>query len=422
VATVDDAGRFEFNGLFSGSLALSLDTRNWKLSNANRSLDLLNGWRMVGLLEADKSDLLLIIEKGQYDYSSGSIANGQLPAQDRPENNPLSGAEKSGQPAMILAGQVLDDKTGQPLAHYRIVPGYKPPVGPAGPLPGQKPILQSILSPFTKKLVPIQEQPYWMFGRTETNAQANFAVEFASLSSKPMLRIEADDYLPFETEPCASTTSNLVIRLKPGTGPDGVVLLPDGKPAEGATVVYAIEKEQFGFSDRKLSTYNRGKQLITGKDGRFSFPMRAHGRVLFVAHAAGWAEESVERGGENLKLRLQPWAVLRGTLLDTNGQAMAGVELALTMPHDWQRGDPFLNFQGQATTDAQGRFQFAGVPPRRLEVQRKIPFGLPPSRGWTYRMQTWLVAQPGTNELGNVTYDQPPPAPLFEQIKKTIGL
>jgi hypothetical protein len=107
---------------------------------------------------------------------------------------------------------------------------------------------------------------------------------------------------------------------------------------------------------------------------------------------------------------------------------MAGVELALTMPHDWQSGDPFLNFQGRIKTDAQGRFQFGNAPPRRLELQRVTPVGpphgvagLPPNRGWTYRMQTWLVAQPGTNDLGNVTYDQPPRAPLFEHIKKQIG-
>ncbi|HEX5220777.1 MAG TPA: hypothetical protein VFZ59_14505 [Verrucomicrobiae bacterium] len=425
----DREGKFEINGLYTGGLNLSVEPRDWKLSADNRSLDLLNGWRMTGLLEGDKEDLLLIVEKGRFDYSSSSVANGQLPAADRPENRPLFGAEKSGPRPIVLAGQVLDDKTGSPVGSYRILPGYKPPVNTALAPPAQKPLLQTILSPFTKKPVPPGEQPYWMFGRIATNTQADFAIEFVPLSSAPLLRFEADEYLPFETDPSSATTSNLVIRLKRGSGPDGVVLLPDGKPAEGATVVYAIAKEQFGFADRKLSTYNRGKEFVTGKDGKFSFPMRAHARTLFVAHQAGWAEKSVEEGGENLKLKLQPWAVLSGTLVDTNNQLMVGVELGLTMPHDWQAGDPFMNFQARVKTDVQGRFQFVNVPPRRLEVQRIIPVGpppgvagLPPNRGWSYRMQTWLVAQPGTNDLGNVTYDQPPRAPLFEQIKKSIGL
>ena len=426
VAEVGESGRFEFNGLFSGPLSLSLEPRNWRLSGANRSLDLLNGWRMVGLLESDKDNLLLVIEKGEYNYNSGSSVNGQLPMQDRPENKPLLGAEKTGPPPIVLAGQVIDDKTGQPLAGYKIVPGYKPPVNTMAPPPGQKPLLKAILQPFVGKTVTWNEQPFWMHGRTETGTQAGFAVEFVPLSSSPMLRFEADDYLPFETEPYANTTSNLVIRLRAGTGPDGTVLLPDGKPAESATVVFAIAREQFTLWEKEFKSGGSAKSSqTTGKDGKFAFPMRAQGRRVFAAHNDGWAEASVDQGGENLKLRLQRWAILTGTLVDTNGRPMAGVELAVTMQNDSQRGEPLLHSQGRVVTDARGTFRFVDVPPRRLEVQRVIPFvstgGQAVYRGWRYQMQTWLVAQPGTNNLGNVIYDQPPPAPMFEQIKKSIG-
>jgi protocatechuate 3,4-dioxygenase beta subunit len=427
MAGVDENGRFEFNGLFSGPLSLSLEPRSWRLSGANRSLDLLNGWRMAGLLESDKANLLLVIEKGEYNYNSGGAVNGQLPMQDRPENNPLLGAEKTGPPPIVLAGRVIDDKTGQSITRYKVVPGYKPPVNTIAPPPGQKPLLKTILQPFVGQSVPWNEQPFWMHGRTETMTQAGFAVEFVPLSSSPMLRFEADDYLPFESEPYANTTSNLVVRLRAGTGPNGVVLLPDGKPAEGATVVFAITREQFTLGEREFKSRSSEKSSqTTGKDGKFSFPMRAQGRRVFVTHNDGWAEASVEQRGENLKLRLQRWATLLGTLVDTNGRPMAGVELAVTMQNDWPRGEPLVNSQGRVVTDAQGNFRFVDVPPRRLEVQRVIPFistgGQAVHRGWTYQMQTWLIAQPGTNNLGNVTYDQPPPAPLVEQIKKSIGL
>jgi hypothetical protein len=60
------------------------------------------------------------------------------------------------------------------------------------------------------------------------------------------------------------------------------------------------------------------------------------------------------------------------------------------------------------------------VPPRRVEVQRIIPMGM---GGWTYRLQTWLEPQPGiTNDVGKVTYDQPPPLPALEQLKQRFGL
>jgi hypothetical protein len=41
---------------------------------------------------------------------------------------------------------------------------------------------------------------------------------------------------------------------------------------------------------------------------------------------------------------------------------------------------------------------------------------------WSSHPQTWFVAQPGTNNLGKVTYDRPPPPPMLEQLKKSIGL
>ncbi len=421
LAKVNDAGEFELTGLCPGELEVSLDSRNWRLASANRSMDIWNGWRLTGLLEQDKADLLLVIEKGQFDYNASGMANGQLPQQDWPQNRPLHGAERSGPPPIILAGQVLDDKTGKPMSRFKVVPGYKPPV--TATMPGQKPLLKTILEPFAKKTIPWNELPFWKLSQTQTFSNGNFAVEFVPLSSSPMLRIEAEDYLPIETGPTNQTTSNIVVRLVRGAGPNGVILLPDGKPAEGATVLYATSKEQFGLDGKKISTYGRNKATATtGKDGIFSFPMRAHGERIFVVHPAGWAEEAVDREGQNLKLRLQPWATLSGTLVDATGAPMSNVELALTMPHNWQRGDPFFNYQGRVTTDAQGRFQFVDVPPRRIELQRMIPMGTPPSRGWTYKMQTWLVAQPGTNNLGKVTYDQPPALPVFDRLKQQLGL
>ncbi len=418
-SAVDEAGAFTVDGLSPGKIEVSVSQRNWRLAGANRSLDVWNSWQLTGLLEEDKTDLLLVIEKGEMQYNVSASGNGQLPQQDWPQNRPIAGAEKTGPPPIVLAGRVVDDKTGQPIPRARVVPGYKPPV-PTGPRP-TKPILNQVVEAFGKKTVAWNEQPFWWMSRGEVVSNGTFSVDFTPLSSTPMLRVEAEGYRPFETDPIPTNNTSLVIRLKSGEGPNGVVLLPDGKPAEGATVHYAASQEQLGLSGRTLRAYGqREGQQVTGKDGKFSFPIRAHGVTLYAAHPSGWAEESVERGGDGVKLRLKPWASLAGVLLQTDGTPAAGVELSLTMPSDWQRGEPRINIQGRTTTDAQGRFQFADVPPRRVEVQRIIPM----SQGsWTYKLQTWLVAQPGiTNELGKVTYDQPPPLPALEQIRQRFGL
>ncbi len=121
------------------------------------------------------------------------------------------------------------------------MPGYKPPV-PTGPRP-TKPILNQVVEAFGKKTVAWNEQPFWWMPRGEVVSNGTFSVDFTPLSSTPMLRVEAEGYRPFETDPIPANTTSLVIRLKGGEGPNGVVLLPDGKPAEGATVHYAASLE-----------------------------------------------------------------------------------------------------------------------------------------------------------------------------------
>jgi hypothetical protein len=91
------------------------------------------------------------------------------------------------------------------------------------------------------------------------------------------------------------------------------------------------------------------------------------------------------------------------------------------MSHDWQEGTPFFNYQTRVKSDAQGRFTFTNVPPRKMDLNRLVPAG---SRGsYSYQLQTWFVAEPGiTNDLGNVTLDSPPPAPMLDRMKQKLGL
>ena len=177
----------------------------------------------------------------------------------------------------------------------------------------------------------------------------------------------------------------------------------------------------FGLTGVTLSSYGEKEgNVTTAKDGRFAFDARDNPQRLFVAHPAGWAEEDVSRRGDNLTVRLERWAVLKGVLVNSNGTPAAGVNLGLTTHNDWQRGDPIINIQGQTKTDANGRFEFLDVPPGRIEVQRIVPMGS--GGGWTWVMQTWLFAKGGTNDLGAVTFDRPPAPPALEAFKQKLGL
>jgi hypothetical protein len=419
---VDAEGRFRFDGLAPRLVDVTVPIQDWRVTGANRSLDLLNPFRLTGLLEDDKDDLVVLIEQGSMQYANNGTGNGYLPPSDQPQGRPLQGAEPGGPPLIVLAGQVVDDKTGKPPAVCKVLPGYQPPKM-GGPAP-QKPLLQKMLEPFGRgKTVPYNERIYWEYAASQTVSNGTFSVDFLRLTSQPVFRVEAPGYEPFESQPTNAGNTNLVIRLKKGVGPNGVVLLPNGHPAYGATLAFGAGQEQFSMTGTSLNNYGQTDNFTsTPADGTFSFAARLDGSVLFVAHPAGWATTAIKPGElDNLQLHLQPWATVTGTLVDSNGAPVAGMELMLTMFHDWQRGGALVNLEDRVTTDAQGRFKFSTVPPARLELQRLIKMGT--GSGFSCQLQTWLVAQPGiNNDLGKVQLDHPPPVPRLERIKDRLGL
>ncbi|HEU5070147.1 MAG TPA: hypothetical protein VFV96_07025 [Verrucomicrobiae bacterium] len=418
-ATVDPDGRFAFDGVVPGLVEISANQNKWRFTGANRSLDNWNPWRLCGLLNEDKTDLVIEIEPGDRNYNNNNLG-GQLPPADYASARPLFGAETNGPIPIVLGGTVLDDATGKPVPVFQVIPGRKPP---ASTLPAPtKPLLQQLVQAFHKPVTPWNELPWWDVGRTENFSNGQFRVNFQPLTSVPMLRVEAAGYEPFTSEAFPLSTNGLMVRLRTGTGPSGVVLLPDGQPAAGAKIWYAVAREQAGLTDRALSLYGSATGLkTTGADGRFAFGARPEGRTLFMAHTNGWAEVEVKPDTANLKVALAPWACVEGTLIASNGTPMAGIPLHLTHPYDWNTGDPIVNIQGGCVTDARGRFFFSNAPPVQLNLIREIRMGT--GGGYSHGPQTWFICQPGvTNNLGNVTYDSPPPPPFGEKVKRALGL
>jgi hypothetical protein len=371
--------------------------------------------------------LWLMIDKGGRQFNYSGTSNGRLPPQDQPDARPISGVEPSGLPLITLAGTVLDDDTGKPILKFQVSPGYKPPVVSNMPQP-KKPFLDQLLNSGSRKMVPWSERIYWMNEQKETISNGTFSVDFVPLSSEPVLQIEAAGYEPLQSDPTNRTVTNLVLRLKKGVGPGGVVLFPNGQPAPGATVVYGVAQEQFSLGGTSLSSFGRTNALLTtASDGKFSFAPRPEGITLFVSHPAGWAVKSLGRGSvDNLKIYLEPWCTVSGTLVDSNNVPAPAMSLKLTMFRDWQRGGALVNLQHDATTDTQGNFIFTNVPPGRLELQRMVPFKVPgggPRAGMTYQMQMPFTAKAGiNNDLGKVILDHPPAESMVDAIKTKLGL
>ncbi|MBI1175970.1 hypothetical protein GC207_00865 [bacterium] len=418
----DSKGAFKFDGLHRGQVEISLSTRGWRLSTRNRSLDFYNPFRMTGLLPAASTNVWIEIEPGQPNYNSRS--QGSLPSQDLPQNRPLSGIEP-GASTIRVAGSVVDDATESLINNVEILPGRQPPIAVRPP----KPFVQRVLDRFRDPAIPWNELPVWYGGREENIENGKFNFEFEVLTSDPLLQVSAPGYEPVVVGPITTSTNGLVVRLSKGSGPGGTIILPDGQPADGATVIYGVSREQFGLNGKgELMDYGHHEAMTTADHaGKFSFPKRLEGKRIFISHKQGWLIIDEEDFSSKMKLRVEPWATVSGVLVDSAGAPVVGEQLILGFDNDdFMRGVPHINFNYRATTGSKGEFVLNNVPPCALLLNRIIPMSSTPgfpSQSWSSKLQTRFEASPGvTNDLEKVILDTPPPEPLLKRLEKKFGL
>jgi hypothetical protein len=199
--------------------------------------------------------------------------------------------------------------------------------------------------------------------------------------------------------------------------------MPSGQPAKGATVLFMGDNEQAGLDGSgNLMNYGEKQNLQTTEaDGRFNFDARPNGRIVYISHALGWARMDVAAFSNERTVRLKPWAVIIGKLVDTNGVPVPNIPVSATPYGGYKAGDPYVNFQSSTTTDKLGQFQIGTIPPdETLTLIRRIIS--PGGNGWSEAPQTWFVAEAGkTNDLGKVTFDKPPPKPMLDRLKEKLG-
>jgi uncharacterized GH25 family protein len=404
---IERNGAFQVTGLHTGLVEVYLSAREWSLTGENRSLDDWNPWRLTGLLQQDKRDLLMIVEKKDRNYNSWYGGNGSLPEVDRASNRPLSGAEPSGPPPIHLAGSVVDDQSGKPIPSVRIIPGRKPPS--TSPINIGGGLIQSLLDAARPRPVPWNERPFWEMSRAQDYLDGHFSIATRRLTSLPILRVEAPGYDVLDTPPYAESDTNIVLRLKKGFGPKGILLGPDGRPAAGVTMVFGAEHEQFSLNaDTSLTTYDGNRSTQTTKpDGSFAFASKANGKKVFAASEAGWAGVSLKSWPADGRIRLLSWGKANGALTNAAGQPVANVQVAIELNRDYDQGDPWVNFQDRPTTDAAGKFSFQHVPPGDVRLVHLVPMN---RGGWMHAIQTNFTVQAGaTVELGPMKQTPAPP-------------
>jgi peroxiredoxin len=228
-------------------------------------------------------------------------------------------------------------------------------------------------------------------------APGSFEYTFDMEAHQYILRVQAEGYLPEDTEPFSPDGSPraFTFRLTRATPIRGTVVNPDGSPARDGFVClsYAGNELQLSNGDLPEGDRRRAVHAKIAPDGRFSLPPQKDTFLLVALTDTGFA---VVRGrdlaaGESI--RLQPWARVSGTV-KIDGKPAADLELfADPDPPLPVEGEPTLNHRFSFKTDANGRFELPRLMPGHHEIGRWVPNGVP-GRIWFITLAT-LEAESG---------------------------
>ena len=223
-------------------------------------------------------------------------------------------------------------------------------------------------------------EPDWAFPlRYYTDGQkGKFTVSLSAKAAHPgyQIQIEKDGYLPGTSAEFQLTNGNqtLEFSLHPGTGPSGLVLLPDGEPAVNATVLLCTSLQGVTLGGpAQVRTGLNATPYFTKTDGagKFSLAAAAEPQAVIIVHDQGFADVSLAELAAGGNLTLQAWGGLKGRLM-IGSQPAANESIVAwnQVTHYSASGRLFghLTYRFETTTDADGSFSFEKLPPGRCEV------------------------------------------------------
>jgi len=362
---LDKDGRFDTQGLPRETISLSARIPGYRISPKNLSLDTLNPFQLVGRLDRDVTNLVYLVEKGpdlQPQYDS-------MPSESElPQHRPLRGAEgkpdHSGQ--WLISGSLRDGQTKEPVPSFRVTSGN----------------MRGFMNRAT-----------WDERNHFEGTNGNYAVYLNKHFAHPVLKVEAEGYLPKRFLLRPEERTNLDLELQKGDGPAGTVVLPDGKPAQGASLALLCEGEQEVSLDGKGGLQSwRHKELIdiTDPDGSFALRPALDMVSVVVAAGEGFKITPVNELATTSKIILDPWGKVKGVLHRASRPSPnEAIDLGL-------QDFPLLSLQLHTVTDSEGRFEFDHVPPGRLQINGRIPVS---ANGWISDPLQKLTIKPGAEAM-----------------------
>ena len=164
--------------------------------------------------------------------------------------------------------------------------------------------------------------------------------------------------------------TNVDFALKKCSRLAGIVVMPDGRPAAGATVVLLDDSDdRVGLTTAgQLTSYgNRSIWCIADKDGKFVFEPVWRVKSVAAASSAGFAFVGLETFATNSTIKLEPFGRIIGTLRGASGSS-SDEQLSLAFADLEKPGLERISLSDLPTADSQGHFNFDRVPAGHLRI------------------------------------------------------
>ncbi len=194
-----------------------------------------------------------------------------------------------------------------------------------------------------------------------------------------VVQIEQEGYSPGVSADLLISSGNqkLDFNLHRGSGPGGIVLLPDGKPAADASVLLCTPLAGAtldGPAHIQAGVNTTTYRAQTDSTGKFSLPATTEPQGIIIVHPQGYADLSLADLPAGGSITLRPWGSVKGMVM---AGLKPGANQNLTL---WNqvlrytgagRRFNYLNLRLEVTTDVEGKFSFDKVPPGSYKLSRR---------------------------------------------------